>query len=176
MCPAMSFSACVRRGPTRPRRALLGQRPRHAQPRNQQVPQRGLERPCPRTPHQGDRCALAARGSVRAVGLQRAVTSGDREDARARENVLAAQPRRIGQAVPRSSYTAHSSPARDGTLRKSRAHAGMNLDALELLGRERLGFERMCSGTAMLPTSCRRRVRTAALHCREAIASPASPA
>ena len=120
-----------------------GQQRRHAQPRDQQLHQFRIERlPGVLTEH-GDRLFRAAAGPVRAVRLQSAVAVRNRQDARADGNIRAPQPRRIAQAVPAFVMAEHELGDRRAERHVAqylRADAGMGLDALELLRRERVGF------------------------------------
>ena len=89
----------------------------------------------------GDRRALAAGRPVRPRRLQRAVAVGDRQDARADRDVLAAQAGRIAEAVPALVVREHQLADRRAERHVAQdlgADARMDLDALELLGRQRV--------------------------------------
>ena len=128
-------------------RCALRRRPGHhrrqVEARDQQVHQRRVERRARVLAQHGHGRARRAGGPVGAVGLQRAVAVGNRQDARAHRNRVAAQARRIAEAVPALVVAEHQVGHRRPELDVAQdlgADARVDLDALELLGRQRLGL------------------------------------
>src|SRR5678815_1347190 len=105
----------------------------------EQLDERWIVRCAGMFPDDRERLGFIALRSIRAVGLKRAETIGDRKDACTERDLSSAETARVSESVPAFMMAKHEIVDRTGEWNVAQdlgSDARMNLDALELLRRQ----------------------------------------